>query len=319
MKSTTVRRTALSVAAVAALTSVAACGSSSGPGKGDKAAANGGTIHVSPIAAVLRTTEQSTDKAESAKVRSSTTLGTVMSLSATGEVSWAGGLKGDLTLTYTGGRLGEAMRKAGTPSSEARYLPDAVYGRVGGKFAEQTGKHWIRYSYADLTKITGGATPNLQDQARTTTPYQSVQMLLASHDVKKVGREDVSGVRVTHYSGTIDVADFARRNGNLSASRLAELKRQLDKTGITTETVDIWINDQNLLVKKTEKADTAYGAMTNTTYFSDYGVKVSPEAPPASDTKDFKDLMKSLGVPGSGRTSSGSGTSVPGAGSGISS
>ncbi|MER6061755.1 hypothetical protein ABT167_11135 [Streptomyces sp. NPDC001792] len=318
MKSTTVRRTALSTAVVAALTSVAACGSSSGSGKDDKAA-GGTTIHVSPIAAVLRSAEKSTDKAESVTVRSSTSLGTLMSLTANGAVSWAGGLKGHLTIAYTGGKLGEAMRKAGTPSSEARYLPDAVYAKMGGKFAQQTGKHWIRYSYEDLTKITGGATPNLQDQARTTTPNQSVQMLLASRDVKKVGEEQVSGVRTTHYAGTIDVADFARRNGSLSAGRLADLKRQLEKTGITTETIDIWINDQNLLVKKTEKANTAYGAMTNTTYFSDYGVEVSSEAPPASDTEDFKDLMKSLGTLGSGNASSGSATSVPGAGTGISS
>jgi hypothetical protein len=313
MKSTTVRRTALSVAAVAALTSVAACGSSAGSGKGGRAA-DGGTIHASPIAAVLRTAERSADKAESAKVRSSTTLGTLMSLTANGTVSWDGGLKGDLTLTYTGGKMGEAMRKLGTPSSEARYLPDAVYGHMGGKFVQQTGKHWVRYSYKDLTTITGGATPNLQDQARGTTPNQSVQMLLASHDVKKVGVEEVSGVRTTHYSGTIDVADFARRNPNLNAARLAALKQQLDKAGITTETLDIWLNDQNLLVKKTEKAGTTYGAMTNTTYFSDYGVKVSPEAPPASDTEDFKDLVKSLGAAGSGNTSSGSATGAPGSG-----
>ncbi|MGV9353379.1 hypothetical protein [Streptomyces misionensis] len=292
MKSTTVRRVTLSVAVVAALTGVAACGSS-GSGKG---AAGGDTaIHASPVAAVLRTVEQNTDKAESAKVRSSTSLGDLMSLTANGEVSWAGGLKGDLTLTYTGGKMGDALRKMGNASSEARYLPDAAYGKMSGKFARTTGKHWVRYSYDDLTKITGGTMPNLQQQARSTTPNQTVQALLASHDVHKVGAETVSGVRATHYAGTLDIADFARRNGGLGADRLAALKKQLQASGVTTETLDVWISDQNLLVKKSERADTANGLMTNTTYYSDYGVKVSPVAPPAADTQDFADLMKSGG------------------------
>ncbi|MQY35397.1 hypothetical protein SRB17_33710 [Streptomyces sp. RB17] len=315
MKSTTARRTALSVAVVAALTGVAACGSS----KGDKAA-DGGAIHVSPIAAVLRTTEQSTDKADSAKVRSTMSFGNLMSATGTGALTWAHGLKGNMTLTYTGGQMAEMMRAAGTSTMEARYLPDAYYAHMSDTFAQKTGgKHWVRYAYADLAKYGGASGSYVKDQFQNSTPNQSVKLLLASHDVKKVGEETVSGVRTTHYVGTVNVADFAGKSSNLSADQLAALKKQLDQAGITTDTVDIWINDQNLLMKKTERADTAKGTLTSTAYYSDYGVPVSAEAPPAGDTKDFKDLMKSLGVPGSGNTSSGSATSVPGAGTGISS
>ncbi|MFI1075187.1 hypothetical protein [Streptomyces puniciscabiei] len=319
MKSTTVRRVTLSMAVAAALTSVAACGSSSGSGKGDKAA-GGGTIHVSPIAAVLRSAEQSTDKADSAKVRSTMSLGTVMSTTGTGALTWAHGLQGNMTLTYTGGQMAEMMRAAGTPTTEARYLPDAYYAHMSDAFAQKAGgKHWLRYAYADLAKFGGASGSYMKDQLQNATPNQSVKLLLASHDVKKVGEETVSGVRTTHYSGTVNVADFAGRSSNLGADQLADLKTQLDQAGITTDTVDIWLNDQNLLVKKTERADTAKGALTSTAYYSDYGVPVSAEAPPASDTKDFKDLLKSLGTPGSGNTSSGSATGVPGAGTGSSS
>ncbi len=295
--STTVRRAALSTAVVAALTGVAACGSSdSGKDGGDKAA--GKTVtHVSPIAA-LRSAEKSTDKADSAKVRSTTSIGDLMSMTANGALTWGDGLKGNLTITYTGGQMAEMMKKAGTQSMEARYLPDAYYAHMSDAFAQQAGggKHWIKYSYDDLAKLGGASGSYMKDQIQNATPNQSVKMLLASGDVKKVGEETISGVHTTHYSGTLNVADLAGRTSDLSADQLTALKKQLSQAGVTTDTVDIWINDENLLVKKTEKADTANGAMTNTSFYTDYGVKVTAEAPPAGDTKDFADMMKSSGT-----------------------
>ncbi|MCS0602944.1 hypothetical protein NX794_17250 [Streptomyces sp. LP11] len=297
MKNTTVRRTGLSIAVAAALTGVAACGSSGG----DKAA-GGGAIHVSPIAA-LRSVEKSTGKADSAKVRSTTTLGDLMALKADGTLAWSDGLKGTLTVTYTGGQLAEAMRKAGSASMEARYLQDAYYAHMSDAYARQSGgKHWLKYSYDDLAKLGGASGAYMKDQLQNSTPTQAVRMLLASGDVRKVGQETVSGTRTTHYSGRVDVAGLAGRSSNLSAAQLDALKKQLSQAGVTTDTVDIWIDDENLLVKKTEKAATANGAMTNTTYYSDYGVKVGVEAPPASDTRDFTDLLKSGGGTVAGTT-----------------
>ncbi|MGW3458329.1 hypothetical protein ACWDE9_01640 [Streptomyces olivaceoviridis] len=306
MMSTTVRRVALSAAVVAALTGVAACGSSdSGKDGGDKAAGKT-AAHVSPIVA-LRSAEKSTDKADSAKVRSTTSIGDLMSMTANGALTWGDGLKGNLTITYTGGRMAELMKKAGTQSMEARYLPDAYYAHMSDTYAQQAGggKHWIKYSYDDLAKLGGASGSYMKDQIQNATPNQSVKMLLASGDVKKVGEETVSGVHTTHYSGTLNVADLAGRTSNLSAEQLSALKKQLSQAGVTTDTVDIWINDQDLLVKKTEKADTANGAMTNTSFYSDYGVKVTAEAPPAGDTKDFADMLKSGGTltGGTGATS----------------
>ncbi|MFE0511386.1 hypothetical protein [Streptomyces sp. NPDC058964] len=299
MKSTTVRRVTLSIAVAAALTGVAACGSDS---------SGGGSV--SPVAA-LRSAEKSTDKAESAKVRSSTTIGSVMSMDADGALSWGDGLTGTLTINYTGGTTAQTMRQLGSTSMEARYLPDAYYAKMSDKFAQQSGgKHWIRYAYDDLAKLGGSSGAYLKDQMQNTTPNQSVKLLLASGDVKKVGEEKVSGVNTTHYSGTVNVADLAGKSSNLSASQLTDLKKQLTQAGVSTETVDIWVNDQDLLVKKVEKADMTAGRMTQTAYYSDYGVKVTAEEPPASDTKDFTDLVKSSGSVGSpGTVASGSGSS----------
>lgn len=309
MKSTTVRRVGLSIAAVTALSGVAACSSSDSSGKGEGASGNGAT-HLSPIAA-LRTAEKSTDGADSAKVESTTTMGPLMSMKSDGALGWADGLTGTMTITYTGGTMADTMRRLGTTSMEARYLPDAYYAKMGDKFAEQAGgKHWIRYGYADLADLGGSSGAYLKDQMQNTTPNQSVKLLLASGDVKKVGTEKVRGIATTHYSGTVDVADLARKNSNLSAGQLAGLKKQLTQAGVSTESVDIWVDDHNLLVKKVERGSMSAGEYTQTAYYSDYGVKVSATEPAASDTEDFRQLLKKQGLtPGSSDTASGSGSS----------
>ncbi len=309
MNSTSLRRTALLFAVVAALT-MAGCTSSDSSGdprssgKADDGRTGKGATHASAVTA-LRSAEKSTDRADSARVESTTAMGSMMSMTADGALGWGDGITGTLTITYTGGTLADTMRQLGTTSMEARYLPDAYYAKMGDRFAEKAGgKHWIRYAYDDLADLGGGSGAYLRDQMRNTTPNQSVKLLLASGDVKKVGEEKVRGENTTHYAGTVDVADLAGKNADLSESQLAELKDQLTQAGVTTQTVDIWVNDRDLLVKKVEKGRMATGQLTQTAYYSDYGVRVSAKKPPARDTEDFKELLKQQGsTAGLGRTS----------------
>ncbi|MEU9369448.1 hypothetical protein AB0D78_22955 [Streptomyces avermitilis] len=306
MKNTRVRRVTVSVAVGAALAGVSACGPS-GSGKDDRSAHRTST-HVRPVAA-LRSVEKTTDGADSAKVESTTTMGTLMTMKADGALGWADGLTGNLTITYTGGLMADTMRQAGATSMPARYLPDAYYARMGDTFAEQAdGKHWIKYAYDDLAKLAGGLGAYLKDQMQNTTPNQSVKLLLASGDVRKVGAETVRGEKTTHYAGTVNVADLAAGNSGLTESQLSDLKKQLTQAGVITESVDIWVNSQDLLVKKVEKGELATGRMSSTAYYSDYGVKVAAQEPPAGDTADFKDLIKQHGdISGSSDSSSGPG------------
>ncbi|MFD9907728.1 hypothetical protein [Streptomyces sp. NPDC059063] len=293
MNGTTARRVALAIAAAAALTGLTACGSSDGSDDSKDSADKGGKggVDVSPIAA-LRTIESTTDKADSANVESDTTMGSMMSMKAKGTLGWGDGLKGTMTITYTGGQMAETMRQTGSSTMEARYLPDAYYARMGEQFAAQAGgKHWVKYSYDFLEQVGGASGAYMKDAMQNSTPHQSVKMLLASGDVKKVGQEKVRGVNTTHYSGTVDVAELAEKSSGLSKSQLSEMKTQLEQAGITTETVDIWVNDENLLVKKVEKGQMKTGELSATAYYSDYGTEVSAEEPPAGDTSDFKDLM----------------------------
>ncbi|MGC5038511.1 hypothetical protein ACPXCS_21250 [Streptomyces sp. DT190] len=278
MQGTTVRRAGRVLAAATALAALSACtspGPAHRPGDDDRAP-RGSTL------AALRAAERATERAGSARVESTTTMGSLMSMTADGTLGWRDGITGTLTITYTGGTIADTMRRLGTPSMEARYLPDAYYARMGDQFAEKTGgRHWIRYGYDDLEALAGGSGAHLGDQMRSTTPNRSVGLLLSSGDVRKAGRETVRGRTATHWSGTVDTADVAD----------AGLRKQLTEAGVTSETVDIWVDERDLLVKKVEKARTADGPMTQTAHYGDYGVAVRAERPPRSDTGDFEDLV----------------------------
>ncbi|MFD6424201.1 hypothetical protein [Streptomyces sp. NPDC060198] len=295
MTSRTLRRVCVSVVTMAALSSVAACGGSdgasgSGGKNGDKSPAAAAAA-VSPIAA-LKKVQQKSGGAESAKIESTVEMGTTMSMTMTGSMDWSDGITGDVTIKYTGGTMAEAMKQM-SPDGTMRtvYLKDAYFANMGDGFAEAIGgKHWIRYGYEDLASIAGASGEVLKDQMQGSTPEKSVESLLASGTIKKIGEENVRGVATTHYSGTVDVAALSEKTAGLDAAQLEEFKEQLDKTGITKETVDLWVDENDLLIKQTSSADSANGAVNSTSFFSDYGSAVSVAQPPAGDTVDFKEI-----------------------------
>lgn len=294
MDSRTMRRTGLSIAVAAALTGLAACGSGDDTSSADKAGGSKdkGGIKVSPIAA-LRSVDSSTDEADTARVEVSTVMGSQISTDMKGVMGWSDGLTGDVRATITGGTQAAQMKQLGQTRIDYRYLKNGFYANMGDKFAAQAGggKHWIEYDYETLEEMSGAAGTALKDQAQKTTPNQSVKMLLASGDVRRVGKEKVRGTETTHYRGTVDIADFTGKNADLDERRLTELKEQFRQAGMSTETIDLWVDGDNLLVKKVEKADMKTGAFSQTAYYSDYGTPLSVEKPPASDTVSFKDLM----------------------------
>ncbi|MBW5420407.1 hypothetical protein GKQ77_02340 [Streptomyces sp. BG9H] len=294
MNSTTMRRTGLSIAVAAALTGLAACGSGDSGGSSDKAggAKDKGGINASPIAA-LRTVEKSTDSADTARIDGTTTMGSQASMDMKGVMGWSDGITGEVTVTFTGGAQAQQMQQMGQSKIDYRYLKNGFYANMGDKFAAQAGggKHWLEYDYDTLAEMSGAAGQAFQDQMQNTTPNQSVKMLLASGDVKRVGEEEVRGTKATHYSGEVGIADFTAKSTNLDKDQLTELKKQFEQAGMETQTIDIWVNDDDLLVKKVEKADTKNGAFSQTAYYSDYGTPLSVQKPPASDTVSFKDVM----------------------------
>ncbi|MEU7648462.1 hypothetical protein [Streptomyces huasconensis] len=294
MNSTTMRRTGLSIAVAAALTGLAACGSGDSGGSSDKAGGgkDSGGIKLSPIAA-LRSVQKSTDQADTARIDGKTSMGSQVSMDMKGVMGWSDGITGNVTVTFTGGAQAQQMEQLGQTKIDYRYLKNGFYANMGDTFASQAGggRHWLEYDYDTLAEMSGAAGEAFQDQMQNSTPNQSVKMLLASGDVKRVGEEEVRGTKATHYSGKVDLADFTAKSADLDEEQLSELKKQFEQAGMSTETIDIWVNDDDLLVKKIEKADTKNGAFEQTAYYSDYGTPLSVEKPPASDTVGFKELM----------------------------
>ncbi|MBD0745630.1 hypothetical protein [Streptomyces sp. CBMA152] len=294
MNSRSVRRTCVSlVAAGAALAGVAACGSGSGSGSAAPAKEqHKAGSDFSPVAA-LQAVQKKTDGAGSSKVEVTMSMGTTMGLQGAGDLAWGGGMTGTMRMKYTQGTMAQTMKQIGAESIDARYLRDAYFANMGPTFAQSVGgKHWIRYGYDDMAKLMGPSGAVMKDQMQNSTPQQGVKMLLASGDVKKVGTEDVRGVQATHYSGTVDIAKLVGSSSGLDAKTLDAFKAQMTQSGISTDTVDIWVDKDDLLVKKTERAATKNGELNTTAFYSDYGVKVAVEAPPAADTLDFTTLIK---------------------------
>ncbi|MGW0823358.1 hypothetical protein [Streptomyces sp. NPDC002845] len=281
MRDTGAGRGILPILVAAVLATAGAC-SSGDPGPGPTASRSSPDART---AAALRAAEEATQRAGSARITTTTVMGDMLATKTEGALTWSDGSTGTLRITSTGGRLAGTMRELGSTTMDARLLPEAYYAKVGDDFARQIGgKHWIRYDHDDLADLPGDTGTSLSNQLRNTAPIPPVRLLLASDDVRRVGEETVRGERAVHYSGTVEVAD-------LGEGRLHGLRDQLEQAGITTETIDIWINDENLLVKKTENGETANGTMSQTAYYGDYGAEVTAEAPPADDTVDFKDLL----------------------------
>jgi hypothetical protein len=310
-----IRSTTLAAVTVASLLGLAACGSGSdsdNSASGDKSpqpsasssattdnssSADGGTKSGTVAEAIdaLNKVEQRADAANSAKVESSMKAGSTMSTESKGSMDWSHGTKAAMSITYTGGSYLDTLKASGVGSTmQARYLTNGYYVNMGDQMAAQLdGKHWIRYLYSDLSQLAGGSGAFLSDQLQNNNPSRSVQYIMASPDVHKVGTEDVRGVQATHYAGTLNVDDVTEQTStDLSAEELSQLQETLKSAGVTTEKIDMWVSSDSLPVKAVSSAHAATGDTESTTYYSDFGVKVDVAAPPADDFVDFTEMTQ---------------------------
>ncbi|SCK29307.1 hypothetical protein H180DRAFT_02310 [Streptomyces sp. WMMB 322] len=244
----------------------------------------------------LEQASKSTEAKQSAKVEGDQTQGTPqgeISTKTEGSLDWSGGgTTAEMTVTQQG--AGASALPTSGKAMPARYTEDAMYVNLGDQFASTAGKgkHWMKYDYDRLAKQGGPSGALVKDQMQNNNPARSVDLLLASGKVKKVGSETVKGKKTEHYSGTVEVAELARmQSKKLTEKELDQLADQLEQQGFKTEKVDVWIDGDHLLVKKQERAKGKNGDLDSTVYYSDYGTDVSVEAPPASDTVAFEDAL----------------------------
>lgn len=280
-----------------------ACGG--GGGEGGDAAGKGGAGSAEAATAALKKASESTGGQKSAKVEGAQTQAMPQGKMVTetkGAIDWSGGgTKAEMEITQKGG-ASKGTPGAGKPMP-VRYTEDAMFlnqgdaaGGMGG--AGSKGKPWMKVDYAKLAEQAGPSGALVKDQAQNNNPTRSVDMLLAGGDVEKVGTEKVDGEQADRYSGTVKVSDMARmQSKDLSKKEQDALAKQMEKQGLKTQTIDLWINGDDLLVKKQEKAKSKAGKMESTVSYSDYGTKVNVEEPPASQTMDFEDAMGGAAKP----------------------
>ncbi|MER7750512.1 hypothetical protein [Kitasatospora sp. NPDC097643] len=238
----------------------------------------------------LEQVTQKTSAAKSAKVDETIAIGEV-TMKGKGAVSWADGLQGEITMDLSGSPLAKLLSVVtGGNSAPYRYTKDSMYLRMGGDAVDTFGgRHWLHYSKADIAKASGGGT----DQLKNADPVQGVRTLIASGKVTEVGQETVGGKTATHYSGELTANDIAKASGKgLSQDELDKIKDNLDTAGITSEQLDVWVDANQLVVKRTEQADTKAGTLKATVTYSDYGTPVTTTAPDPSDTVELAELAK---------------------------
>jgi hypothetical protein len=179
-------------------------------------------------------------------------------------------------------------------------IGDTLYMKIPALSAELGGKTWAKLSLSSMGSL-GSTFQSMIDSAKNTDPTSQLQPLLASGDVHKVGTETVDGVQTTHYSGTVDPAtafDSSQAAKNLTSAQITQLKSMLKQSGVTTETIDVWVASDGLPVREQVSATSSAGATKVDMHLSGWGAPVSISAPPADQVGDISSLMGGLSPTG---------------------
>lgn len=288
------RHTAAAVLAAASLVALAGCGGSGddkAAGKRDKGArtapeatatatAGGsplsGAAHAAPA---LDLVEQATDNAHSARVSSESWAGSLRVTAAKGVMDWSHGLTGDLTVEFTAGDMAQEAADDGMPASmRILYLPDHFYMNLanGAAAKELDGKHWVGFDLKEAAKYGGGSAASVIQQMEGTSPTKMVATLLTLPAMKNLGPAVVDGTPTTHYQDVLSGAQTGRA-----------------ESGVTGETFDLYLGKGNLPIRVSVLRTTADGDVKSVTTYSDYGIAVHPQAPPAFDVASLDDAMAS--------------------------
>ncbi|MDJ1138181.1 hypothetical protein [Streptomyces iconiensis] len=274
-----------------------ACGSDGGS-DGDKAGSGGGKKEGGSLAqgamAALQKASTNTEKQQSAKadgVQKQTVQGKSIESKMKGSFDWSSqGIQGNAEITMDGAG---AQGAGGGQATQARYLSDAMYMKMA---TPVKGKQWLKYGYDAMAEKGGASGAMLKDQLQNNNPARSVQLLLASGKVKSVGSETVRGQKATHYTGTLKLSELVKmQSKDLKESDKKALEQQFKQQGLEKEKIDLWIGEDDLLVKKREAAKSSNGGFDNTVFYSDYGTKVDVTAPPAGQTMSFEEAMAGAG------------------------
>jgi hypothetical protein len=278
MRNTTMRSNVrLGIGAGLAATAVLAMAGCSG--KGGTASTNtglGGSVNGSAISLVADSMTKA-NTAGTVKITGTMSVGGV-SMTLNADEQYSPSFEMSMTAQAAGQNISEIL------------IGDRIYMDYPALSAELGGgKQWSEINLAEATGSLG-AFSSVINSVRNENPLNGLSALIASKQVTEVGTETVQGQQTTHYKGTLNAAQFLQSGAtgtSLSSSQIATLKSQLQSSGVTTETIDLWVGSNGLPVQVKTSGQSAAGLVSMTMDLSDWGAPVQVTAPAASEVTDI--------------------------------
>ncbi|MGR3871926.1 DUF1396 domain-containing protein [Streptomyces graminifolii] len=181
---------------------------------------------------------------------------------------------------------------------QLRIVGKALYINGGPETAKELGgKSWVKLDMSALGGVGSDLTANATGAAEADrNPAAETAFLAGAKDVKKVGTETVDGVRTTHYAGKVTLADVkaaARSEDKATGERHRRSVEQYEKMGVDAITMDMWVDGEKHAKRFRMRGEGDKGPLDMTVTFLDLNQPVTVTAPPAKDTTDLAELMKS--------------------------
>lgn len=196
-------------------------------------------------------------------------------------------LKPSLAFTMNVDKMSMGGQSMPIGAIQVVYLDKVVYMKSAQLSQATGGKPWLKLDLGKQAQQSGFNLDALMNQSQQVNPAEQTKMLTASKDVKKVGEETINGVKTTHYTGSITVAEAMNK---LDAKTRQQLQKVYQQVGAKKIFFDLWADGQQLPRKLTTKIDIPQGNTSNTIIYEDYGSPVNVSAPPADQVGDFRGL-----------------------------
>jgi hypothetical protein len=170
------------------------------------------------------------------------------------------------------GRTGQVVVETADGRMEQRMVEGVVYVDFGdaapGWLAPTDGKRWVKVDLGGLAGALGQAATGAFGPQ---TPGSALDMLQElSGDVQVVGEDEIAGHHAVHYRATVDAAG-------------------------TSAPVDVWIDDQDRVVKMQVAMPEGTGELTM--QITEFGAPVDVVAPPPDEVAELPALRR-LGLDG---------------------
>jgi hypothetical protein len=289
---------------------VAACTGSTTTPKATASASPSPTGLPSDPAAALRWAAARTQAAGSAKIDAtseSPTGGKPQVIK--GALSWAG--EGQLVGTISGSPGVSQFSSDGTVT--LLVTGGDMYLKLTDPkmLAQSGGRSWMKLDFAELATLapgSGGADLGsvMGSLLKQLSPGVELRALAGGTGLTNVGPEVMDGVRTTHLSGTLTPQQMLAAMPGLTVQQRDELAKEDQAAGITSESVDVWLDAHGLPVRTEDHASSSAGAFDVDRHFSDYGTQVQVTTPDAADVLDLAAVLKACGSGCAGGSTGGS-------------